>query len=233
MKILIQNNTRVSFFKKTNNICIKKNLLNKNGFYQNITYDYYLYSFFLKKNFSNTSVNRKNKQNNNHTNTFITATLKRGLKLKSLKFVNEVRLRFYFFFKKKLDFFQKKFPTYGIFYNFSQTEKRFFNINFVLDLILKNNDTIFSSKAIKLNKKIKQKNKTKAKYALDLHYIKSDKRINFTLKQLHLYSNNYNFYKYGERLLASLFNVFFLEKGSDIYKNKLATYRNILKKNSK
>ena len=144
-----------------------------------------------------------------------------------------MRFNFYFFFSKKFDFFQKKFPTYNIFYNFSKTEKKFFDLNFIFNLILKNNESIFCTKVVRLNKKIKQKNKTKSKYSVDAQYLKNNKRNYFTLKQIHLYSNNYNFYKYNERLLMSFFNVFFLEKNSEIYKNKIMTYQNILKKNTK
>ena len=144
-----------------------------------------------------------------------------------------MRNNFYYFFSKKFEFFQKKYPTYSIFYNFSKTDLKFFDFDFLLNLILKNNDSIFFTKAITISKKIKQKNKIKNKYNLDVQYLKPEKRIFFTLKQIHLYSNNYNFYKYSERLLMSFFNVFFLEKNSDIYKNKIMTYRNILKKNSK
>jgi hypothetical protein len=155
------------------------------------------------------------------------------MKLKMLKFINIVRFNFYLFFKKKSDFFQKKFPTYSIFYNFSKTEKRFFDFNFLLELMYKNNETIFSTKAVKLNKKLKQKSKTKLKYNVDIQYLRSDKRFFFVMKQIHLLANNFNFYNYDERLLVSFFNAFFLEKNSDIYKNKLMTYRSILKKNSK
>lgn len=211
------------------------NLLNK-------SYNYYLYSFYVKKNFFKkiNIIKLKKKNilknpfiNKNYSQLFLQNSLKGGNKLKILCFLNKMRLNFYFFFLKKLEFFQKKFPTYNIYYNFSKTEKKFFDFDFILNLILKNNESIFFTKAVKLNKKIKQKNKTKLKYNLEIQYLKNDKRSYFTLKQIHLCSNNYNFYKYDERLLMSFFNVFFFEKNSDIYKNKIMTYQNVLKKNSK
>lgn len=216
-----------------------KNALNL----QNTSYNYYVYSFFIKKNFSKFDFNLKNNKtlnlfrliskNNNHIHLFLQNSISSGNKIKMLNFLNKMRFNFYYFFSKKIDFFQKKFSTYSIFYNFSKTELKFFDLDFIFNLILKNNESIFFTKAVRLNKKLKQKNKLKSKYNLDVQYLKNDKRNFFTLKQIHLYSNNYNFYSYDERLLMSFFNVFFLEKNSDIYKNKIMTYQNILKKNSK
>ncbi len=214
-----------------------KNVLNNS--HSHFDYSYYLYSFFLKKNFYKFSkgIKKNIKQNveskNNLTGEFLQNSFKSGKKIKFLKFFNVMRLGFYWFFSKKVDFFQKKFPTYNIFFNFSKTEKKFFNLDFLLEVLLKDNVSIFYSKVVRLNKKIKQKNKTKLKYSLDLQYLKPLKRQSFFFKQIHLHSNNYNFYDYNQRLLMSFFNVFFLEKNSEIYKNKLTTYSNILKKNSK
>lgn len=102
-----------------------------------------------------------------------------------------------------------------------------------MELVLKNNNILFKTKAVKLDKKTKQKNKTKSKYSLDISYLNKDKRSNFLVKQLYLHSNNYNYYSYEDRLLMSFFNCFFLEKNSEIYKNKVFIYKSVLKKNSK
>lgn len=231
------------FYKKKsfdfNNSLIKyKNISNL----LNSSYNHYIYSFFIKKNFykisfvtRNVSVGKRFLNFSKKTNfqLFLQNCINGGNKLKMLVFLNTMRSNFYFFFSKKFDFFQKKFPTYNLFFNFSKTEKKFFDLDFIFNLILKNNESIFYTKAVKLNKKLKQKLKQKSKYNLDIQYLKSEKRDFFTLKQIHLYSNNFNFYPYDERLLMSFFNSFFLEKNSEIYKNKIMTYQNILKKNSK
>jgi len=209
----------------------------------NPSYNYYIYSFFIKKNFLKLNL-KKNKSNNfnflrnifknkKHSHLFLQNSINGGNKLKMLNYLNKMHSNFYYFFSRKLDFFQKKFPTYNLFFNFSKTDKKFFDLDFIFNLILRNNESIFYTKAVKLNKKLKQKNKVKTKYNLEVQYLKNDKRDFFTLKQIHLYSNNFNYYTYSERLLMSFFNVFFLEKNSDIYKNKIMTYQNILKKNSK
>ena len=232
------------FFNNNINTLNVKNLKKEFVLYKNYKnssnnyYNHYVYSFFLKRNFNKINFKKTiNKNLNNmvkkNSQLFLQNSIRGGNKLKFLSYLNFMRNNFYFFFLKKFEFFQKKFPTYNIFYNFSKTDLKFFDFDFLLNLILKNNDSIFFTKAITISKKIKQKNKTKSKYNLDVQYLKSEKRIFFTLKQIHLYSNNYNFYKYSERLLMSFFNVFFLEKSSDIYKNKIMTYKNILKKNSK
>lgn len=228
IKFFLKNN---SYVFNTNSIQIK---IKKNVNMLDSNYDYYLYSFFIKKNFNpflkNDSNNFKKKS---FINSFLQNSFRFGNKLKFLSFFNKMRLNFYMLFFKKYEFFQKKFPTYNIFYNFSKTESKFFDFNFLLNLIIKNNESIFQSKAIRINKKIKQKNKTKLKYSVDIQYITSNKRPLFILKQIHMYSNYYNFYNYDERLLMSFFNIFFLEKNSDIYKNKIFIYKNLLKKNSK
>jgi len=221
---------------------LKQNYFNLSQNYKNLTnddYNYYIYSFFVKKNFTKLNITKSNNTKKlnfffkKNSQIFLQNSIRGGNKLKFLSYLNSMRNNFYFFFSKKFEFVQKKFPTYNIFYNFSKTDLKFFDFDFLLNLILKNNESIFFTKAVVISKKIKQKNKTKNKYNLDVQYLKSEKRVFFTLKQLHLYSNNYNFYKYYERLLMSFFNVFFLDKNSDIYKNKIMTYKNILKKNSK
>lgn len=246
MKCLLLNEKRYNFFKKKSFDFFESALNRKdiNNFYDK-SYNYYLYSFFIKKNFIKFNLNpifSKNKsdiflknffKNKSYSQSFLQNSLKGGNKLKMMCFLNKMRSNFYFFFLKKIDFFQKKFPTYSIYYNFSKTEKKFFDFDFILNILLKNNESIFFTKAVRLNKKIKQKNKTKLKYNVEVQYLKSDKRNYFTLKQIHLFSNNYNFYNYDERLLMSFFNAFFFEKNSDIYKNKIITYKNVLKKNSK
>jgi hypothetical protein len=224
-------------YKKFNSKKLTNNFSDFSINYKNLIsydYNYYIYSFFIKKNFF--KFNKKKNLNSvfkKNTHLFLQNCIKGGNKLKFLSFFNHMRNNFYFFFSKKFEFFQKKFPTYNIFYNFSKTDLKFFDFDFLLNLVLKNNESIFSTKVVAINKKLKQKTKTKNKYNIDLQYLKSEKRIFFTLKQIHLYSNNYNFYKYNERLLMSFFNVFFFEKNSDIYKNKIMTYKSILKKNSK
>ena len=244
MKCLLFSDKKYNFLKKKSFDFYENtfNYKNINNLYEK-SYNYYLYSFFLKKNFfkfnfflkysKNNNFLKNSNKNKSYSQSFLQNSLKGGNKLKMLCFLNKMRLNFYFFFLKKIDFFQKKFPTYNIYYNFSKTEKKFFDFDFIFNLILKNNESIFYTKAVRLNKKIKQKNKTKLKYNLDVQYLRNDKRNYFTLKQIHLYSNNYNFYQYDERLLMSFFNIFFLEKNSDVYKNKIMTYQSVLKKNSK
>lgn len=101
----------------------------------------------------------------------------------------------------------------------------------MIQLVLNNNDTLFGTRAVCLDKRSKQKNKSK--YSVEFNYIKKNNRSIFILKQLLLNSNSYNYYTFDQRILMSFMNAFFLEKESDIYKSKIYTYKNILKKNSK
>ncbi len=226
--IFLKNSYVFDLYDASNKIKKNKNVFEKH-------YDYYLYSFFLKKIYFSLCSNEHKKKNllfKNNVHTFLKNSLKFGNKLKTLKSLNFMRFQFFLLFSKKHDFFQKKFPTYSIFYSFSKTEKRFFDLDFLISLVCKNNESVFQTKAVRLNKKTKQKNKTKSRYSLDFQYLKPSKRRIFVVKQIHLFSNYYNFYTYGERLLMSFLNVFFLDKNSDIYKNKASVYKNILKKNS-
>lgn len=198
-----------------------------------------MYSFFISKNFSknffkkNTDLKKKIDKLQTKTNIqlFLQICLKSGNKLKTLSFLNKVVFNFYTLFTKKTNIFFKKFNNFTIFENFSKREKKFFDINFLMQLILNINEVLFTTQAVRVDKKTKQKNKTK--YSAELIYIKKHKRPVFVLKQLYLNSNNYNYYTFDQRILMSFVSSFFLEKGSDIYKNKIRTYQNILKKNSK
>ena len=228
---------KIKFYQKNNyNLKLKT-------FFKNFSNDYsiFLYSFFLKKNFLRIGnfnnlrkpVLLKNfllKQSNTHT--FLQNSISSGNKLMSLNNLNYVRCSFYYIFLKKFDFFLKKFPNYIIYFTFSETEKKFFNLDFLFNIIYNINESVFNTKVVKLSKKLKQKTGTKSKYSLEFKYLHPSKRKNFLFKQLNLNSNNFNFYTHRERLFMSFCNTFFLEKNSDIYMSKLNAYKNILKKNS-
>lgn len=242
MKFFSKSN-QLSFLKKKSNILFKPKPTQSKIFFKNFSQDYYLflYSFFLKKNFLRilnfTDLRQPVKLKNfllksSNTSSFLQNLFKSGGKLKSLKHLNLLRNSFYYMFVKKFDFFSKKFQNYNIYYTFSETEKKFFNFDFLFNIMYIINESIFNTKIVKLNKKLKQKNNTKSKYSLDFKYLSPNKRKNFLFKQIHLNSNNYNFYSYNERLFMSFCNTFFLEKNSDIYQSKINTYKNILKKNS-
>jgi hypothetical protein len=125
---------------------------------------------------------------------------------------------------------EKKFNTYNIFYNFSKSNEFFFNFDFILATIFKLNESIFTVKINKNSKKLKKI--TKNKFNLSVKYLRKNKRVSSVFKQLFLYSNTFNYYRFDERLLASILTTLLEQANSDIYKKKLYTYNQILKKQS-
>jgi hypothetical protein len=178
-------------------------------------------TFFLKKE---TSTN----DNKNNIDKFMNVILSNGNKLKFTKSLNNVVNVFYFSFFYKNLFLQNKFDNYTLFYNFSKENDFFFNFNFILNNLVSLNESIFNIKVIKVGKKSKKK--VKKKYDFEVKYLKKQKRAGIVFKSIHLNSNSFNYYKYDERLLASIFTTFFFQKSSKIYKKKLLAYSSILKK---
>jgi hypothetical protein len=151
-----------------------------------------------------------------------------GYKLKFINYLNKTQRIFYYSFFFKNLYLNNKFNTYIMFYNFSKSNDYFYDFNFILNNICLLNESVFVLRAIRLNKK--KKNKPKNKFEFDISYIKNHKRGSFVLKSLHLYSNTYNYYKYYERFLGSVYSSFFDQKNSVLYKRKINAYTFLLKK---
>lgn len=178
---------------------------------------------FIKRNF----IRNKKK-------TFIDMFLKNscydGNKLKILNCCNLVNWRFFSNFFKKSNFLNIKFPNYNIFYNFSKSNEFFFDFNYILENIINVNESMFITKISKTDKKLKKK--AKSKFNLELKYLNKIKRQGYIIKLLNLYSNNFNYYCYHERLLTSIITTLFDQRNSDLYKKKIYTYNSVLKKKS-
>jgi hypothetical protein len=194
-------------------------------------YKIFINSAFVKKVKSSSSkhVNFINK-NKSNLDKLLNVILSNGDKLKFLKSLNSMVNIFYFSFIHKSVFLQNKFDTYTLFYNFSKENDFFFNFDFILNNIVNLNESIFNIKVLKLNKR--NKKRLKKKYDFEIKYLKKEKRAGNVFKSLHLFSNSFNYYKYNERILASVFTTFFFQKSSKIYKKKLLAYSSILKKKS-
>lgn len=111
-------------FKESNSTLIGENT----KIFNNKDNNLYIYSFFLKKNFTKkTKLTQKIKKNTSVQNIllFLQMCVNSGNKLKTLNVLNKVFFKFYLLFKKKTNFLQKRFSNYGIFYNFSKSEKKF------------------------------------------------------------------------------------------------------------
>lgn len=169
-------------------------------------------------------------KNKNNLDKFLNVLFANGDKLKFFTALNKVANIFYFSFIHKSSFLQNKFDNYSLFYNFSKENDFFFDFNFILNNLVTLNESIFIIKVLKLNKKTKKK--LKKKYDFEVKYLKKEKRAGNVFKSIHLNSNSFNYYKYDERLLASIFTTFFFQKSSKIYKKKLLAYSSILKKKS-
>jgi hypothetical protein len=248
LKVLSFNHS--NFFKKSNSLKSKKIFFYKNVVWVNYkdnftnfdTYQYTLYNTFVFNNFfkkkrlflhkvsNNNSVRFKKYTKKLITNKLIQVLINGGNKLKVLKCVNSIHNSFYFLNNNPEKEFVSKYQSFDFFKNFSNTNFKFFNFNFILSVILELNQTIFDLKVVKLNKK--DKKKKKQKYNLEVKYLSKNKRFTSVLRNLNLNSNSYNYYKYSERLLASIFDSFFLQKSSALYKKKIYIYNSILKKRS-
>lgn len=167
-------------------------------------------------------------KNKNNLDKFLNGVFLNGDKIKFFNYLNKVVNIFYFSFIHKSSFLQNKFDNYTLFYNFSKENDFFYNFDFILNNLVSLNESIFSIKVLKLNKKTKKK--LKKKYDFEVKYLKKEKRANNVFKSIHLHSNSFNYYKYNERLLASIFTTFFFQKSSKIYKKKLLAYSSIFKK---
>ena len=237
--------SKISLF-KTINQYTKIDYYYDNYFYKNYKTDindYYVitdinYKVFINNNFlkkkKSFSLN-KNKPiilNNNRSNVdkLINVSFSCGKKLKFLNYLNNLNNTFYYSFIYKSLFFQNRFENYMLFYNFSKENDFFFNLNFILNNIVNLNESIFNIKVVKLNKKLKKR--FKKKFDFEVKYLRKHKRSLNVFKSLHLYSNSFNYYKYYERLLASLLLTFLNQKDSKIYKRKLVSYSLVLKRKS-
>lgn len=178
---------------------------------------------------SNTMVFFKNvfSKHSSCTDIFLKNTSYSGGKLKMLSGLNNVSKLFFFNFFKKSKFLELKFPSYNIFFNFSKSNEFFFDLNYIFKNIITLNESIFSTKIVKLDKRLKKK--SKSKFDFELKYLHKNKRYSHTIKLLNLYSNNFNYYKFDERILSTLFATLFEQKNSDLYKKKIYTYNNVLK----
>ncbi len=178
---------------------------------------------FIRRNFS--------KNNFLFVDLFLRNSSFSGKRLKMLNYCNLVNSMFFFNFLKKSSFLSNKFNNYNIFHNFSKSNEFFFDFNYILENIVSVNESIFTTKVSKVDKKVKKKDKSK--FNLELKYLNRVKRQSNVIKSLNLYSNNFNYYKFSERLLTGLMTTLFEQRSSDLYKKKIYTYNMALKKKSR
>jgi hypothetical protein len=156
-----------------------------------------------------------------------------GKSIKMVGILNKVCFYILKNFFKKSKFLEKKFPSYSVFYNFSQSNDYFFDINFILSNISNLNEPIFITKVVKIDKKSKKIIKSKSKFDFELKYLKKHKRVPHVMKSLCLFSNNFNYYTFEERLLTSVLTTLLEQKNSEMFKKKVYTYNSALKKKYK
>jgi hypothetical protein len=211
---------------KVNSQVIKQSIVNStlvNNFSLEDTQSNTNMFMFIKRNFL------KNKKLS-FVDMFLRNSCYSGKKLKILNSCNIVSLLFFSNFIKKSNFLNNKFSNYNIFYNFSKSNEFFFDFNYILENIVNLNESIFITRVNKTDKKLKKK--AKSKFNLELKYLNKFKRQNNVVKLLNLYSNNFNYYNFPERLLTSVVTTLFEQKNSDLYKKKIYTYNMVLKKKS-
>lgn len=166
------------------------------------------------------------KNKNNYINTLLKSSLRGGNKLLMLKHFNFFHNGFYFLFNEWNEFLSKKFNTYDVYYEISDQNPRFFNINLLLKSILDLNESMFNVRVVKFTKKQKRHFKIKKKFFSSVVYLPKYKRNRSVLKCIHTFSNQYNYYNYFERLLMSFCESFFFQKNSFLYKRKVYMYKN-------
>ena len=197
---------------------------------------YFLYFFFVKTNFffwekpfSKKFLDFSGKYLKNKHNLIkmmLETSLIGGNKLSLLKHYNMFHDNFYYFFNQKIEFLSQKFTSYDVYYDISEQNVNFFNINLLLKNITTLNDSMFNLRIVRFTKSQKKYLKTKKKFFFEVVYLPKYKRIKTLLKVINRHAHQYNNYNYHERLLMSFCNSFFLQKNSFLYNRKIFIYKN-------
>jgi hypothetical protein len=156
-----------------------------------------------------------------------------GNKLSMIRHFNHFHNNFYYFFSKKIDFFSQKFSSYDVYYQISEQNINFFNINLLLKSVLNLNDSMFNLRIINFTKSQRKYLKTKKKFFFEVVYLPKYKRQKTILKLINRHAHVYNCYSFHERLLMSFCNSFFFQKNSFLYQRKMFIYKNAFSKTKK
>jgi hypothetical protein len=110
-----------------------------------------------------------------------------------------------------------------MYYKFAQNNKSiFFSPNFIY-----NNIVGFLEPTFILTLSRKKRNKKLLKQ-LNVSYIKPNKRINFCIRLINVFSKSFKYRKSSDSKCYALINTFLSNKNSILYKKKIYTYSRLL-----
>jgi len=135
---------------------------------------------------------------------FINFFFKKGLKKKYKKFLSFVILNFNYFIASNYDYIKNSYPSINSLLSEMLFQGAFYNI--AIEPLLVMLEPPFVVKTVPTTKKMKKK--TKKKFLIKIVYLKSDKRLNSSIKQLHYYMESFEDSKFKVRLYKSILITF-------------------------
>jgi len=158
-------------------------------------------------------------------NNFINFFLKKGLKNKYKKFLSFVVYNFNYFVINNLHYISNNYQNINSLLGEMVFQKSFYSV--VIEPMLYMLEPPFFVKIVTASKRVKKK--TKKKFLIKIIYLKSDKRLNSSIKQLQHYTETFDDSKFKIRLYKSFLLTFLNWNDSYLYKLKYSIFKKFLK----
>ena len=158
-------------------------------------------------------------------NNFINFFLKKGLKNKYKKFLSFVVYNFNYFVINNLHYISNNYQNINSLLGEMVFQKSFYSV--VIEPMLWMLEPPFYVKVIKASKRVKKK--TKKEFVIKIVYLKSDKRLNSSIRQLKHYTGTFNDSKFKIRLYKSFLLTFLDWNDSYLHKLKYSIFKKFLK----
>lgn len=137
-------------------------------------------------------------------NNFINFFLRKGLKNKYKRFLSFVVYNFNYFVVNNLQYISNNYPNISSLLGEMVFQKSFYSV--VIEPMLWMLEPPFYVKVIKASKRVKKK--TKKEFVIKIVYLKSDKRLNSSIRQLKHYTGTFGDSKFKIRLYKSFLLTF-------------------------
>ena len=184
---------------------------------------------FLYKSKKGVSTNdKKNSLNRDKNNTisqlYLNVTLKNGLRLRYLKYFNEMVENFYSIFNENTSEFNN-YTDYNMYYYMINKNKEYSSFEFILKELMPNFNCLFDIRTKKNPKKLK----LEKKYSHSIVYVPRERRIKKSLKAMSFYTENYKNYYMWERIFWLFLSVILNSGKSFLIKRRQYIYKKSLK----
>lgn len=158
-------------------------------------------------------------------NNFINFFLRKGLRNKYKRFLSFVVYNFNYFVVNNLQYISNNYPNISSLLGEMVFQKSFYSV--VIEPMLWMLEPPFYVKVIKASKRVKKK--TKKEFVIKIVYLKSDKRLNSSIRQLKHYTGTFNDSKFKIRLYKSFLLTFLDWNDSYLHKLKYSIFKKFLK----